>query len=253
MDLGIKGRIAIVTGATRGMGKAAAFMLSAEGVRIALFARTAETLESTAAEIRARTGNEVITVVGDQRKPQDVDRLVNTVKEKLGSPDILILITARSPHPSREVLQETDRARWEEAFETNLMGAVNVVSAVAPLMVEKKWGRIVSINSATVKQPMTKHGLSTVFRSGLAGYLKHLANENARHGVTVNSVCPASIATETFMSRADAADRAKTMPMGRLGRPEECAAAAVFLTSENAGYITGTILQVDGGMTLSLT
>lgn len=253
MDLGIAGKVAIVTGGTRGMGRATANMLSAEGVRVALFARTAATLEETANEIRSRTGNEVITIVGDQRKPEDVARLVSTVKEKLGSPDILILITAQSPHPSREVLRENERARWEQGFENNLMGAVNVVAAVAPLMVEKKWGRIVSINSATVKQPMPVHGLSTVFRSALAGYLKHLANENAMHGVTVNSVCPASIATETFMARADAGDRAKTMPMKRLGRPEECAAAAVFLASQNAGYITGSTLQVDGGMTLSLT
>lgn len=253
MDFGIKGRVAIVTGATGGMGKATAHLLSAEGVKLALFARTAETLEQTAAEIRAKTGNQVITVAGDQRKTEDVARLVRTVQEQLGRPEILILVTARSPHPSREVLNETERDRWEWAFETNLMGAVNVVSAVAPLMVAGKWGRIVSINSATVKQPMTRHGLSTVFRSGLAGYLKHLANETARDGVTVNVIGPASIGTETFMGRADAGERAKTVPMGRLGTPEECAAAAAFFCSAQAGFITGTTLQVDGGMTLSLT
>ena len=253
MDLGIAGKVAIVTGGTRGIGRATANMLSAEGVRVALFARTPETLEETAREIRSRTGHEVITVAGDQRKPEDVARLVSTVKEQLGSPDILILITAPSPRPKQEVLKETDRARWEQAFEGNLMGAVSVVASVAPLMVERKWGRIISVNSATVKQPMPEHGLSTVFRCALAAYLKHLANENARHGVTVNSVCPASIATESFMAGPHAADRAQTVPVGRLGRPEECAAAAVFLASAHAGYITGSLLQLDGGMTQSLT
>lgn len=253
MDFGIKGRIAIVTGGTAGMGKATAHLLAAEGCRVALFARTPENLERTAAEIRAKSGAEVITVAGDQRKAEDVARLVSTVRGQWGAPDILILVTARSPHPSREVLQENERERWEWAFENNLMGAVNVVSAVAPLMIEKRWGRIVSINSATVKQPMTRHGLSTVFRSGLAGYLKHLANESAAHGVTVNMIGPASIGTETFMGRADAQARASTVPMKRLGKPEECAAAAAFFCSDLAGFITGTTLQVDGGMTASLT
>ena len=252
MDLGIAGRVAIVTGATRGIGKAAAGLLSAEGVRLAMFARTAETLEKAAAEIRGRTGNDVIAIAGDMCKPEDVARMVETVRKQFGAPEILILVTGRPPRP-REVLQENERERWNEAFETTLMAPVNVLAAVAPLMVENKWGRIISINTASVKQPMPRHGLSTIFRTGLAGYLKHLANENARHGVTVNAVCPASIGTETFMTRSDATERAKTLPMGRLGKPEECAAAAVFLASENAGYITGATLQVDGGMTMSLT
>jgi 3-oxoacyl-[acyl-carrier protein] reductase len=253
MDLGIRGRVAIVTGGTRGMGRSTANFLAADGAKVALFARTVQALEETAAELRSRTGADVLTVAGDQRNPADVARLVSTVKEKWGGPDILILITGNSPAPTREVLKETERARWEQAFETNLMAAVNVVSAVAPLMVERKWGRIVCINSATVKQPLPEHGLSTVFRSGLQGYLKHLANENARHGVTVNSVCPSSVGTERFLKRPDAAERAKDVPMGRLGKPEECAAAAAFLCSELAGYITGGIVQVDGGKTLSLT
>ena len=251
MDLGIGGRVAIVTGATGGLGKAAANMLSAEGVRVALFARTAKTLRETAQEISGRTGHPVIAVPGDLGRTGDVVRLVETVTAELGSPDILIVITGRPPRP-REVLKEDERPRWDEAYDTCLMGAVNVISAVAPGMIDRKWGRTVAMTSASVKQPMHQHGLSTIFRAGLAGYLKHLANENARHGVTVNMVGPGSIGTATFMTRPDAASRAKTLPMGRLGKPEECAAAAVFLASQNAGYITGATLQVDGGMTLAL-
>ncbi len=251
MDLGIAGRVAIVTGASGGLGKATARMLSAEGVRLALFARTLRPLQKAAEEIQSQTGNEVIAVAGDMCQVQDVERLVEKVKITFGSPGILIIVTGRPPRP-RKVLEENERTRWNDAYDTCLMGAVNVISAVAPCMIEKRWGRIVSINSASVKQPMHQHGLSTIFRAGLAGYLKHLANENACHGITVNAVGPGSIGTDTFLTRPDAADRAKLLPLGRLGKPEECAAAAVFLASDLAGYITGTTLQVDGGMTLSL-
>jgi len=251
MDLGISGRVAIVTGATGDLGKATANMLSTEGARVAVFSRTAETLKRTAQEISRRTGNQVIAVPGDLGRTLDVDRLVKTVTAEIGSPDILIAITGRPPRPL-EVIKEVERPRWDEAYETCLMGAVNIISAVAPAMVDKKWGRIVAMTSASVKQPMHQHGLSTIFRAGLAGYLKHLANENACHGVTVNMVGPGSIGTKTFMTRPDAKTRAKTLPMGRLGKPEECAAAAVFLASEYAAYITGATLQVDGGMTLAL-
>ena len=251
MDLGIAGRVAIVTGATGGLGKATAHMMSAEGARLALFARTADTLKRTAAEIQACTGNPVMAVPGDMTCSDDVARLIDVVTGELGSPDILVVITGRPPRP-RQVLQENERARWDQAYDTCLMSAVNVISAMVPAMIEKKWGRIVVMTSASVKQPMHQHGLSTIFRAGLAGYIKHLANENACHGVTVNAVGPGSIATETFMTRPDAASRAKSLPMGRLGKPEECAAAALFFASEHAAYITGTTLQVDGGMTHAL-
>ena len=252
MDFGIAGRVAIVTGATGGLGRAAATLLSAEGARVALFARTQATLKRTAAEISAATGHPVLAVAGDMSRTEDVSRLIDTVTRELGKPSILICVTGRPPRP-RQVIEETGRERWVEAFNTCLMGAVNVISAVAPHMIEQGWGRIVSINTASVKQPMHQHGLSTIFRTGLAGYLKHLANETAHQGVTVNVVGPGSIGTDTFMTRPDAAERGKTIPVGRLGKPEECAAAAVFFCSQQAGFITGTTLQVDGGMTATLT
>lgn len=251
MDLGIAGRVAIVTGATGGLGGTAARMLSAEGARVALFARTASRVHAVGAQIEAATGNPVLPVAGDMTREADVARLLATVTAQWGRPTILVCVTGRPPRP-RKVIEETEHARWVEAYQTCLMGAVNVIAAVAPGMVEQGWGRIVSINTASVKQPMHQHGLSTIFRAGLAGYLKHLANETAAQGVTVNVVGPGSIGTETFMTRPDAAARGKTIPVGRLGRPEECAAAAVFFCSQQAGFITGTTLQVDGGMTASL-
>lgn len=252
MDLGIAGKVAIVTGSTRGIGKACAAALAAEGVRIALFSRTQEALDAAAADIRARHECEIITVAGDMTKREDVARLLSTVQGKLGRPDILVLITGRPPRHLREVLDENEDERWEDAYQTNLRGAVFLLEAVTPLMVEAKRGRIVVITSASVKQPMPKHGLSTIFRAGLAAYLKHLANEVARNGVTVNAVAPASIGTEGFLQRPDLQARIDSSPVGRLGTPEECAAAVAFLASEPAGFITGVTLQVDGGMTLSL-
>jgi 3-oxoacyl-[acyl-carrier protein] reductase len=119
-------------------------------------------------------------------------------------------------------------------------------------MIARGWGRIIGITSATVKQPMTKHGLSTVFRAGLTGYLKHLANEIAATGVTVNTVCPASIGTEAMERSYDLAVRAQQVPMRRIGRPEELGAMVAFLASQHAGFTTGAAIQIDGGMVLGI-
>ena len=153
---------------------------------------------------------------------------------------------------SREVLDETEDERWQEAYETQLRGAIRVVGKVAPLLVARGWGRIVGITSASVKQPMVKHGLSTVFRAGLTGYLRHLANEIAASGVTVNTVCPASIGTEALGRSYDFKVRAQQVPMRRIGRPEELGAMVAFLCSDLAGFTTGAAIQVDGGMVASL-
>lgn len=245
MDTGISGRTAIVTGASRGLGRACAEALAAEGARLLLFSRSAEPLEQCAADLCAK-GADATAVAGDMSSAADVARLVTAAG---GAPDILVLNTGRPPLQLQEVLNETDEERWAHAHETQLKAAVRVLSAIAPLMVERRHGRIVAITSATVKQPMPRHGLSTIYRAGLTAYLKHLANEIVVSGVTVNAVCPASIGTEGFLASFDRATRAKQVPMQRLGTPEELAAAVVFFASEKAGFITGASLQVDGGMT----
>ncbi len=252
MNLGIKGKTALVTASSAGLGEFAARALAAEGVNLVMFARSAQTLQAKAQAIAQAHGVRVLPVVGDMRLAADVDRLMAQTVEAFGAPDILVLNTGRPPVPMREVLQENEEQRWQEAYETQLRGAIRVVSAVAPLMIQKGWGRIVGVTSASVKQPMIKHGLSTVFRAGLTGYLKHLANEIAATGVTVNTVCPASVGTEAMEQSYDLKLRAQQVPMRRIGRPEELGAMVAFLASDLAGFTTGTAIQVDGGMVASL-
>ena len=252
MDLGIKGKIAVVTACSSGLGNAVAHALAAEGAKLVLFARSEDVLRKTAADIESRHHVQALAVAGDMRSEADVKRMVAAMQEKFGAPDILVLSTGRPPIPMREVLDETDAARWEEAYRVQLWGAVLVTRNIVPLMLPRGWGRVISITSATVKQPMIKHGLSTVFRAGVTAYMKHLANEVAARGITVNTVCPASIATANLTSSYDMTERAKRIPLRRVGRPEELAATVTFLASEQAGFITGASLHVDGGMVASL-
>ena len=252
MNLGISGKVALVTASGAGLGKAAAHALAAEGVGLVLFSRTAERLHQTAAEIREKHHVPVMALAGDMCSKEDVERLASTLRGNFGGLDILVLNTGRPPHPMREALQEIDDERWQQAYQTQLWAAVLVLRTIVPLMVDRGWGRVIAITSASVKQPMPLHTLSTVFRAGIAAYLKHLANEVAAKGVTVNSVCPASIVAGVRASSYDVAERLKSIPVGRLGNVEELAATIAFLASEHAGFITGASLSVDGGMVAAL-
>jgi len=253
VDLGIAGKLAIVTASSGGLGDAVARALAAEGVHLALFARSEERLRANAVEIERRYNVRVAPVVGDMRSREDIENLVSVVKREFGGPDILVLNTGRPPSPPRdEVLDETDDDRWEEAYRTQLWAAILAARIVTPLLVQRGWGRVIAITSASVKQPMPRHGLSTIFRAGVTGLMKHIANEVASKGVTVNTVCPASIVTDSLKRTYDLSERIKRVPVGRLGRPEELAAIIAFLASEHAAFITGATIQVDGGMIASL-
>jgi 3-oxoacyl-[acyl-carrier protein] reductase len=251
MDLGIRGRRALLVGGSSGIGLAAAETLAREGARLVLFSRDAARLDTAARHLREAADAEVACIPGDMCIAADVARLVAQLRAT-GGYDILVLNSARPPSPMREFLEETDEGRWTEAYETQLRGVLAVLRAVAPILVERGWGRIVAITSASVKQPMPRHALSTVFRAGVTAALKHLANELAPKGVTVNSVCPASVLTPLFAAHNDSDARRRLVPMQRLGKPEEVAATIAFLASEQAGFITGASLQVDGGMVAAL-
>lgn len=251
MDLGIAGKVAVITGASSGLGKAVAYALAAEGVGLALFARSGDALRTIAADIEKQHGVPAMAVAGDMRIEADVERLVRELQHKFGAPDILVLNTGRPPKPMHEVLDEKDDAKWEEAYRVQLWGAILVARRIVPLIVERGWGRVIAIATASVKHPMPKHGLSTIFKAGLMAYTKHLANEIAAKGVTVNTISPGSIDSNVRPAEVIAA-RLKTVPLGRFGRPEEFAATVAFLASQQAGFITGANVQIDGGMAAAL-
>lgn len=251
MNLGIEGKHALVLGGSSGMGLATAHTLAAEGVNITIFARGRESLDKAAAELREKHQVKVNVCAGDMTKKQDV-RALSSYLDTLGGIDILILNSPRPPTPFRNMLEEVEDQRWHEAYETQLHSALLILRELAPSIAAKGWGRIVAITSASVKQPMPKHALSTVFRAGVTAALKHLANELADRGVTVNAVCPASVLTDGFAKHFDAEKRRQLVPMKRLGKTSELAGTVAFLASEQAGYITGASLQVDGGLVASL-
>jgi 3-oxoacyl-[acyl-carrier protein] reductase len=252
MDLGIRGRRAIIIGGSAGLGYAAGGALAAEGVDIVLFARGAEALERGAAWLSECFKVRAESVAGNLTDRQDVLRLARHLRDT-GGVDIIVVNTPRPPSPMREFLQETEDARWEEAYRNQLQGALNVLRELPPLLVERRWGRIIAITSASVKQPMPRHAISTVFRAGVQAALKHLANEIAASGVTVNAVAPATIITPTFATFHNIQARIEAVPLKRAGRPEELGATVAFLASEQAGFITGQVIQLDGGQTSALT
>jgi 3-oxoacyl-[acyl-carrier protein] reductase len=216
-----------------------------------VFARGRAALSTTRATLTDGYGVDVQLVAGDITNRRAIAALAERVAD-LGGVDILVLNTPRPPAAMRSFLDETEDDRWDDACRLQLQGSIDVLRAIAPQMVERRWGRIVAITAATVKQPLPNHALSTVFRAGVQAALKHLAAEVGRFGVTVNAVAPAGVVPPDAVVPPAVADRLRSTPLARPGRPEEVAAAVVFLASEPAGYITGQTLPVDGGLTGSL-
>ena len=196
-------------------------------------------------------------MAGDMLNPSDVTQLAQCLDTSFKGPDILILNSPRPPNPLRSTLDETDEARWHEAYQNQLWSSIQLSNHVLPMMLKKGWGRIIAVTSASVKQPMPHHSLSTVFRAGMTAYIKHLANEVGEHGITANCVAPALIDNShrtglAAYSEAQMKARQKMTPLGRIGTQEELSGTVSFLASMQAGFITGTTLMVDGGMSGSL-
>lgn len=256
MDLGISGKVALVTASSGGMGRNIAHTLAAEGANIVLFARSADKLQAVAQEIERQHGVKAVAVAGSMLETADVQRLAATLKE-LGGPDIVVIGTGRPPNPLRETLAENEEARWTEAYQNQLWGVVQVVNGVVPLMLGRGWGRIIAVTSASAKQPMGTHALSTVFRAGVTAYMKGLANEIGSNGITINCVAPALIDTShrtgsSAYTAAQAEHRKKLTPLGRMGTQEELCGVVAFLASQQAGFVTGSTIAVEGGMIGSL-
>lgn len=251
MDLNIAGKRAVVIGGSSGLGLAVCERLAAEGVHLVVFARDAAKLAETRDQLQRAHGVQVDTVAGDITREDDIDRLAQAAAEGRGT-QILVLNTPRPPSPMRDFLEENDNARWEQAHQQQLHGALLVLRKITPLLLGSGWGRVVAITSASVKQPLPRHALSTIYRAGVHAALKHLAMELAAKGVTVNAVAPATVITPTFATFHNLEARTQAVPMKRVGKPEELSATVAFLASDLAGFITGETIQLDGGQTLAL-
>ncbi|HPQ60084.1 MAG TPA: SDR family oxidoreductase [Syntrophales bacterium] len=257
MDLGLKGKVVLVSGGSMGLGKAVALEMGREGARVAIGSLDDAYLAAAAEEVREKTGAEVIAVPADVSDPGQAKGFVRKALEHFGTVDILVN-NAGGP-PSVGFLDIDDKL-WEYGFRLNLLSTIVMTREAVPVMKEKKWGRIINMTSISVKQPIDGLMLSNTIRSGVIGFAKTLSNELAPFNVTVNSVCPGYTLTDRVRNLAKTiAERENTtpeavigkweeaIPMKRLGTPEDFAALVTFLASEQAGYITGAAIQIDGG------
>jgi 3-oxoacyl-[acyl-carrier protein] reductase len=262
MDLGLKGKVALVAAASRGLGRAVAQDLAAEGASLVLCARGTEALNETCAHIEQTTGASVVGVIADVSLPEDVSRTVHSGLDRFGRIDILVTNAGGPPAGQFENLT---REQWEAATRLTLYSALELTRHVLPGMKERRWGRILNITSIAVKQPVENLMLSNSLRAAVTGFARTLANEVATYGITVNNILPGYTRTERVeelarmmaekqgISPADFTARWEgEIPMRRLGEPREFAALAAFLVSERASYITGTSIPVDGGWIRSL-
>ncbi len=258
MNTGLRDRVAVITGASQGLGRATARALAAEGCHLALSARNTTALDVLAAEIRAQTGVRVYTEHVDVQKTEAINRFVTSALERLEKIDICVA-NAGGP-PARSFLEATDE-EWSSAFDLNLRSAITLARAVIPVMQTRGWGRFVTISSITARMALPNLVLSNAIRTGVAGLVRSLATEFGRDGITANNVGPGYTATDRLvdLSRRLSETTGQTeqevqeawirdIPVGRLAQPEEVADAIVFLASERAAFITGQTLLVDGGM-----
>ena len=262
MDLGLKGRVAIVAAASTGLGRAVARELSKEGAKVAICARTAQALEKTVQEIHSETGGEILQKTVDVRNEAEVASFVADVESRFGRIDICV---TNSGGPPSKLFADTRTADWQSAIDLLLLSTVHFARETLPRMQKNRWGRFITITSYAAKQPVDGLLLSNSVRAAVTGLAKTLASEYARHGITVNNVCPGYTATDRLseLSEVVAARNKigvdevvdgwkKQIPAGRLGMPEEFAAVVAFLASERASYVNGTSIAIDGGIVRGL-
>ena len=262
MDLGLKGKVALVAGASQGMGRASALGFAREGAKVAICARGEAALNETAAAIRKATGGEVLAIVADMAKAEDIKKFVNQTAEHFGRLDTIVN-NAGGPPPG-DFMKFTDDD-WNNAFNLSFMSTMRMTREAVPHMRKVGGGKVVNITSYSVKEPIAGLVLSNSVRSAVIGLAKTLSRELAKDNILFNNVCPGRIDTDRAQklnkARADRLGRpveeinkemADEVPLGRYGTPDETADLIVFLGSDRASYITGTTIAVDGGLVRSI-
>jgi 3-oxoacyl-[acyl-carrier protein] reductase len=262
MDLGLRGRVAIVAAASKGLGRAVAEELAREGADVAICSRDAVNLERTAREIEAGTKARVLWRALDVAQESAVSAFVAETEKQFGRVDICV---TNSGGPPSHTFAETRPEEWRSAVEQLLMSTVSFARETLPRMKKNNWGRLITITSSAVKQPVDGLLLSNSVRAAVTGLARTLANEYGQFGITVNNVCPGYTRTARLDGLASSvsaksnvkpeevfANWAREIPAGRIGTPQEFAAVVAFLASERASYVNGTSIAVDGGLVRSL-
>jgi 3-oxoacyl-[acyl-carrier protein] reductase len=262
LDLGLKGRVAIVSGSSQGIGYATARALAGEGASVTMTARRIDDLTRSAEKVRSETGAEVLTVQGDVASASDNQRFVEETVARFGRVDILV---NNDGAPPVGLLETFDDAAWEAAVQRNLMSVVRMVRHCLPHMRKAGGGRIINVTTASLKNTSPSLGLSIATWAGVVGFAKTLALEIGRDQITVNTICPGRIATprleKVMRKKAESQGSDPTVdlqrmlddvPIGRLGTADDVAGFITFLASERGAFITGTTIQVDGGLVRSL-
>jgi 3-oxoacyl-[acyl-carrier protein] reductase len=262
MELGLQGKVALVGGASKGIGKAVAMGLAREGCRVAICARNEPPLLQSAEEIRAETGVDVLAVTCDMARADDIERFVAATVDRFGRLDIVV---NNAGGPPLGAFERHSDAAWQNALDQNFLSAVRTIRAALPHLRKQESGRIINITSYAVKQPLDGLILSNSARLAVVGLAKTLSRELGPDNILVNNICPGPTLTgrmESLMrTRAQnegrtyedvAAEENKRIPLGHMGTAEDVAALVVFLASEPARQITGTTIQVDGGATASI-
>ena len=262
MELGIKNKSVLVSAGSKGLVKAAAKTFAFEGCKVAICGRNKENLNETAKEIGEETQSEILDIVCDLTDGEAICQMFKKIESTFGGVEIMVI---NAGGPPVIPLEELTDDHWQEAYQLTHLSAVRMVRSALPNMRKKNWGRIIAIESSSVKQPVAGLHLSNGIRAGVSGFFKSIVDDLAKNNITINTVLPGVYLTDRILNNQRlVAEKTGTtlderleilknnIPMGRFGNPEELADMIAFIASERAGYVTGSVIQVDGGLIRSI-